>query len=929
VTLLIALAALVALAAFVPPLTAKFGRDTGYLLGAAFLLIGIGLGVAAYASPGDDTLTASWPWMPALGVSLALRFDGLSALFCLLILGVGSLIMAYCARYLSADGRHTTVYLWLTLFAASMLGVVLANDVIVLVIFWEFTTVCSFVLISSAGPGATPSAVKALLVTALGGLGLLAAAVLLSIAAGTTRLTLILAEPEVVLSSPLAWPAGALIVLAAFTKSAQLPFHSWLPGAMSAITPVSAYLHAAAMVKAGIYLLLRFSTLFGQQAAWNATLIIVGLCTAVFGAAWALRQHDLKALLAYSTVSQLGLLVAAIGVGTPTALAAAMLHTLAHALFKATLFMLVGIIDREAGSRDIRELSGLRRVMPVTAAVTGLAGLSLAGVPPMIGFVSKEHLYKGFLEADFAPGAGVLAAGAAVLASALTFTYGVRIFYEAFGGPTLQRGLYEPALSFLAPAMAAAVVGLVLGPGVSWLNPVLDQSVEAVFPTIHPHPFTFWPGFTVELLMTAGTLTLGVCLFLVQSRLEPLLLRVPVSGDSVQWAFRGVVRLGARLGRPDHSDSSASYLWRPVALLTVLGGATLWLSGGPPGTGPDTATDLDWPLLTLMTVLVTAVCLARTALTSVAMLGMVGLLMAIWFVQAGAPDVAMTLLLVEVLTAVAAVVVLAGTAVRFRRPRAPQVTGAAILAVAAGTTAALATLAVTGDREMSRLGQYFLDHAKTDTSGANVVNTILVDYRAVDTLGESMVLATVTLALLLLLGKGDAPAPESAVATPSNSMFRMASRLVGPLAAVLSVYLLLRGHYAPGGGFIAALVAGAAVAFSYLAHGRVPGARYRLLQPVVLTAGGMLGAMAVALTATATGEPFFTPLSAKAHIPGLGTLSLSSSLLFDLAVYAMVLGLVMATVDRLGRGGLAASGAAGIEGPSPATLATEKEEKVP
>ncbi|NJP67199.1 hydrogen gas-evolving membrane-bound hydrogenase subunit E [Streptomyces spiramenti] len=924
--LLIGLAVLFGLATLVPALCSRLGRNTGYVLAGAFLSVFVIIAYAAYSSPGDDTLSASWNWLPALGVEFSLRFDGLSQLFCLLILGVGSLILAYCARYLSEDGHHTTVYMWLTLFAASMLGVVLANDIILLVVFWELTTICSFVLISSAGPGATPSAMKAFLVTALGGLGLLTAAVLMAVAAGTTNLGVILGEPERVLSSPLAWPAGALIILAAFTKSAQLPFHSWLPGAMSAITPVSAYLHAAAMVKAGIYLLLRFSSVFAGQTAWSATLIIVGLATAVFGATWALRQHDLKALLAYSTVSQLGLLVGAIGVGTATALAAAMLHTFAHALFKATLFMLVGIIDREAGSRDIRELSGLRRVMPVTAAVTGLAGLSLAGVPPLIGFVSKEHLYKGYLEADFMPGAGVAAVSLAIVASALTFTYGMRIFYEAFGGPTLQRGLYEPAKSFLAPALVAAVAGLALGPAIGWLNPVLESSVTAVFPNGEPTEFKLWPGFTPELGMTAIAITAGMCLFFAQNHVERVLMRIPVPGDIFQAMYRSVVRLGAVIGKPDSSDSTAAYLWRPVALLIGFAVVALWTSGTlPDAHSAASGTDLDWPLLVLITLVVVACCVARTTLVSVSMLGTLGLLIAIWFVLAGAPDVGMTLLLAEVLTAVAAVLMLAGTAIHYRRPKLPRLSGSLVIALLAGASATVATLAFTGGREMSSLGQYLLDNAKGETGGENVVNTILVDFRAADTLGESVVIGTVTLALIVLLGRRDAPSVECAVSRPANSVFQVASKIVGPIAVALSAYLFFRGHYYPGGGFIASLVVGAAVAFSYMAHGRIPGGRW--LRPAPMTAVGIVLSLGVALTSTLIGDPFFTPMSTYLDLPGV-SIAVSTSLLFDLGVYLIVLAMVIATVDRLGRGALAPAAEAADDRRADRSQPKEKKEKV-
>ncbi|MBB0243265.1 DUF4040 domain-containing protein [Streptomyces alkaliphilus] len=902
--LFLAPAAMIGLACLVPLLDRRLGRNTGYVLAAGFLIVGALLWGRAPGGADEPVVTTELPWLPALGVTAELRLDGLAAMFCLLILGVGALIMAYCARYLSEHGNHRAVYTLLTLFAGAMLGLVMASDIILLVVFWELTTICSYFLIGDAGPHAVRAARKAFLVTASGGLALLAGMVLLAVAAGTTDLTVILAEPETVLASPLAPAIGALIIVAAVTKSALVPAHSWLPGAMAAITPVSAYLHAATMVKAGIYLLMRFSGLFAGEAAWSAALLIIGLASAVFGAAWALRQHDLKRLLAYSTVSQLGLLTAAIGVGTPTALSAAILHTLAHALFKATLFMLVGIIDHEAGSRDIRELSGLRRVMPVTAAMTGLAGLSMAGVPPLLGFVSKEYLFQGFLDADVTPWAGPAAGAVAVIASALTFAYGLRIFYGAFGGPTVQTELYEPARAFLAPAAFAALLGLVLGPAVGLLDPIVGWALVDVYPTAGEVSFYFWHGLSPELAMTAITIAIGLGLFLARARVERVLLRIPVAGNLFERGYEGLLRFGALVGRPDRTGSPASILVRPVLGLIALGtAAALALDNGPlPGLVGDHSAAPDWPILVLLVIVVLGCVMTGSALTALALLGTAGLVVALWFLLAGAPDVAMTLLLVEVLTAVVAVLVLTRLPARFRRPRPRRAVGSAAVAVLAGLAAAGATLLFTGARDISPVGDYFLRRAEPETGGRNVVNTILVDFRGLDTLGEAAVLGAVTLGLLMLLGSRSVP-EAGRTAPPADALvMRVAFRMLAPVMLALSAYLFLRGHYQPGGGFIAALVAGTAIAFGYLASGRVPGRGSRLLRPGPLTAGGLILSIGTALTAHLVGEAFFTPLRGSLDLPVIGYLPLTSSLLFDLGIYLFVLGLVLAAVDRLGDG---------------------------
>jgi len=899
--MLLALGALTALAVLTPVLARwGWGRELGYLLAAGFL--GAAILIASHVPRILDggTVETSVDWLPSVGVSFALRLNGLSSLFALMVLGVGALIMAYCPRYLSPHDPHGAVYGLLTLFAAAMLGLVLAADVVLLFVFWEATTYCSFLLLGLAGGKATRPARRALLITAAGGLALLVAVVLLTVVTGSTAISDILADREVVLESPLALPIGALIAFAAFTKSAQVPLHFWLPGAMVAMTPVSAFLHAATMVKAGVYLLMLVSPIFAGVPAWSALLVSIGLASALWGAFMALRQHDLKAILAHSTVSQLGLLVAAIGVGTPIALAAAMLHTIAHALFKATLFMLVGIIDKEAGSRDIRELSGLWRVMPVTATMTALAGLSMAGIVPMLGFVSKEYLFQGIFQADFAPAAGLVAGAIAVAASALTTAYGLRIVYGAFGG-TRQPGLYEPSLAFLAPAAAAALSGLVLGPGIDLLNPLVARAGADVVPGEPLAAFQFWHGLSPEIVMSGIAISTGLALFLRRRQVDRLLGRVvvPDAGAAFDRAHAALIAFGYRVGQPDRAGGTVSHLVRPLLGVLVLAAIGLVrLRDLPPVRGSDTVGD--WVVVGLVALGVASAVAARTTLAAVAALGFVGLLMAALFVAAGAPDVALTLVLVEVLTAVVVVWVLRRLPARLLDADGRRLPWAVLLALACGLAAASATYALTGRRGPSTASGFFLDNAEASTGGTNVVNTILVDFRAMDTLGEAVVLGVVALGLLSLLGPAaaDDRAPGPAAADHDSAaaavLLQVSARLVVPGAALVAAYLLYVGHDAPGGGFIAALVAGAAAATHQIAHGRLP----RWLRPERLVGSGILVSLGTGLLASAKGEAVLAPFT----LPGLDAVGVGSALLFDIGVLLMVLGMLTAALDRFAAG---------------------------
>ncbi|MCB0915177.1 MAG: DUF4040 domain-containing protein [Actinobacteria bacterium] len=910
--LLAPLVVLIVAAAVVPFVAPALGRKTGYLLAAVF--VGA-FGLLARAVPAvrdNETVIESWQWVPSLGIEFSLRLNGLALLFATLVLGVGALVLSYAPQYLDEHYGHSRLFGILTLFAAAMLGLVLANNAILLLVFWEITTLCSFLLIGGRGLLGSRPATRALFVTATGGLALLAAMILLIDRTGTSDLTEMLARAPGVLSAGDIAIVGPLIAFAAFTKSAQLPFHFWLPDAMVAITPVSAYLHAATLVKAGIYLLLLFSPLFTDVPGWHLGLMAIGLATALFGAWEALRQNDLKALLAYSTVSQLGLMVALVGVGTSAALAAAALLVAAHALFKATLFMLVGIIDREAGSRDIRELSGLRKAMPVTAVLTGLAAMSMAGLPPLVGFVAKEEAFYAFLgtsEANWTPNQlwpGYLAAVVAVCGAALTFAYSARIISGAFTGPLRQQGLYEPRWSFLAPAAVPAVLGLVLGLAPWLLNGIVNRTVADTGFTPTADDLALWHGFSPALFLSIIAISLGLVLHLNRPRLTRIFgedTPQPIAPGLFDRGWYATIRLGGWVGRPAHINSARAQLAGVgVLILALFVGAAFGLRGLAP-VEPGTWANADIVILILLVPAVAAVVLARSPLAALVGAGIVGLTLSVWLLILGAPDVALTLLLVEILTVVIAAPVLAGLPRRSgsRSEPARRVRGsqriAGVSALVVGLAAGAVVWAFTGRRGSSEAAEYYLAEAEEATGGSNVVNTILVDFRGLDTLGEVVVLAAAAgglLAATRLTSKQRNQRPESApgVLGPAEQLvLRTGSVVVLPLLLVAAAILFWRGHDEPGGGFIAGLLGGAALVVAHLA-----GLRPRLPRVTTLISTGLLLAIGVGLVGLGLAGAFLAPI--KFSLPGLT--DLTTSLIFDLGVFLVVIGLVRAALTRLG-----------------------------
>lgn len=931
VTLSAILFSTLALVAVTMVATRVMGRNAGWL--AALVLGGLTFAVGmrlpeVLGAPGNlGVITETAPWIPSLNISLGLRLDGLSALFLIIVLGIGALVMAYSARYMSARNvhPHTGYFAWMLLFAFAMTGLVLANDLILLFVFWELTTLCSFFLINRSGDRAGPPAVRTLLVTAMGGLSLLFAVVLMVTRTGTTVLSEALASSVWFEDPGFSATIAVLVAVAAMTKSAQFPFHMWLPDAMVAPTPVSAYLHAAAMVKAGIYLLMLFSPALAGTVVWQSILISTGLITAVMGAVFALRCFDLKEIMANSTISQLGLIVALIGLGTPAALATAALYTMAHALFKASLFMVVGIVDRQAGTRDIRLLRGLWRRTPVTFATTVLALLSMAGVFPLLGFISKEYLLGAMLDAGDSAWVGVALAAVAVFASSTTFAYSGRILLGAFfdyrgsnrvdeelGEHRLHEDVREARPLFVGSALVPALLGLVLGPAIAVLHPLMGAAGSAASGEAYSASFALFGGLTVELAMSLTIIGLGLLAISQRRRLDTFfegrLLRFTAI-DVVDSIRTGAIGLGTRVGNATRSDAPAPHLATPwiVVGLVVIAAVLTRPSLGDLVYQGEPWTDLLW--LGLLAVTVIPAVFTRSRLVALVLVGGAGFVVALWFFALGAVDVGVTQLLVELLTVVALVLILRRLPALFHRVgRARQVASGAV-ALGVGAVATWATLAFTGRRDISPVGQYFLDEAYQDTGGTNVVNTILVDYRALDTFGELTVIAVAGIVVMGILRSRPLLADRSpslerwaqtALArTADNTLpVRVLARWAAPLIILLSFHLFWRGHYEAGGGFIAALVGATGFGLAYLGAPADRGAPVRWPYRGLL-ASGVIVAVLSGVGGYLVGS-FLKPVRFGIPLPWGGEYAFTSAMVFDLGVYLAVLAIIIAVINELG-----------------------------
>lgn len=926
-SMLIALALLATAVLSSPLWDRQLGRDAGWPLAALYLGSFAALLPSAREVLDGRNPTWSTPWLPDWGVSFALRADGLGLVFASIALLIGAAVFVYSTRYLGS-GSQLSFYLVMTTFTLAMVGLVLADDLLLLFVCWELTSLASFLLIARSGHSGEAASMRTLLITFLGGLCLLAAVALVVVNMGTTSLTEIMAHPLWREDPTFTAAAALLILIAGCTKSAQFPFHVWLPDAMAAITPVSAYLHAAAVVKAGIFLLMRFTPVFHATPAWTYTLVTTGLVTSALGAWFALQQRDLKKLMAYSTVSQLGLIVATVGVGTATALAAAVVHTIAHALFKSGLFMMVGVVDHATHTRDLRRLPPLWRVMPGAFTVTALGCASMAGIPPMLGFVSKESLFGGLLglhgPAWFGPTALVLAAGSSVL----TFAYCTKILFGAFVDGRDDREVHPVQARLTVSAGLPIVAGLPLGLVSGLLDLPVTRAAQAARPgTTYASHLTLWHGVTPELLATLAVFTLGGVILARRRRIWPRLERqtLPVDGAAVISSLHAALSwCGVRLARPVEVDHPSRHLGLLVCafVAVVLGGAASldWQQVPALAAGQNRTADII--VFVLISAAVLMVCRSDSRLAATVSLSGVGILATVQILALGAPDVALTQLLVESLTVIVIMLVLqklpavfGRTSERRRRRRVLA------LAVAAGASAGLVTFLLSGRRDRSAIAEYYIDQGTPVTGGQNIVNVILVEFRALDTMGELTVLGMAGVAIVAVLSsirhrqldpsgqedrtRVEMPAPQ--LREPGTAAYRaiheawpnvvpvqLMLRFVVPVLLTLSALIFWRGHNAPGGGFIAALVGSAVVGMIYLSTSRDRQIGPPRL-PLLLIGGGILTAAITGLWGLAAAGSFLEPL--RGH---LGHTHLSSAMLFDAGVYAAVLGLVMVAFNLLG-----------------------------
>lgn len=745
------------LALVAPGLTRVARGATGRLLALLPAVLVVYFASNGQVIESDGVLRESYPWVPALGVNLSFRLDGLSMLFVLLISGIGALILIYAGSYLAGHPQLGRLYAFLLMFMGSMLGLVLADNLLALFVFWELTSISSYLLIGfdHERGEARAAALQALLVTGGGGLALMAGLVLLGQAGRSFELSMLLSQGDQLRAHPLYASCLLLILVAAFTKSAQFPFHFWLPSAMEAPTPISAYLHSATMVKAGVYLLARLSPILGGTDLWIGTVSVVGGTTMLVGGWLALVQSDLKRILAYSTISALGMLMLLVGLGGPFAVQAAMAYLLGHALYKGALFLVVGAVDHETGTRDVDRLGGLGRAMPLTALAAVGAALSMAGVPPLFGFIAKELSYEATLHAPAARWVTAVAVSANVLLVAAAGLIGIRPFLGK-ALPTLQHAHEAPASLLLGPLVLTGLsiaFGLTPAWGAEWLVSAASSSVLGRPGSIH---LALWHGLTPALALSAVTLVGGVGVYAARGLLRQVAPRWAVAAGwgPAGWyalALNGLNSLALGQTRLLQSGYLRYYLMITVATTIGLVGYAL-VGRGTLALAFDVSDVRFYEvgLAVLILLAVMAAVVVRSRLAAIAALGVVGYSVALVYVLFGAPDLAMTQFLVETLTVILFVLVFYHLPVyRAVSEKASRWRDAA-LAVAAG--ALMTTLVLVGTPEnYPPISTYFEEHSVSQGHGRNIVNVILVDFRELDTLGEITVLAVAAVGVYALL----------------------------------------------------------------------------------------------------------------------------------------------------------------------------------
>ncbi len=910
------------LGAVLPPLVERLGANRTWLAIGAALLPATAL--ALLVNPArqvfaGETLHSTLNWIPSLNLSLAFRLDGLALLFALLVLGIGLLVILYARYYLSAKEKAGRFYAYLLLFMGAMLGVVTSDNLLLLVVFWELTSLSSFLLIGfwSHKSEARKGARMAMTVTGMGGLALLAGVLLIGNVVGSFSLSVVLQSGSLIQHSELYPLILCLVLLGVFTKSAQFPFHFWLPHAMAAPTPVSAYLHSATMVKAGVFLLARLYPALAGTDLWFELVSLAGMLTLLWGAFVALFQHDLKGLLAYSTISHLGLITLLFGLNSELAAVAAVFHIINHATFKASLFMAAGIIDHETGTRDMRRINGLWKYMPYTAVLAMVASAAMAGVPLLNGFLSKEMFFTETLQSQQLGALSWILPVGATLGGVFSVAYSARFIHDVFfNGEPVNLPKYpphEPPRYMKVPVeiLVALCVAVGVFPAITVAGLLAVAATATLGGELPDYHLAIWHGFNLPLVMSFVALFGGIFIYSQRRRLFDLWARLPevdakqVFEGRIQMLGRGAAAVTERL----QNGSLQSYVAWAVTLVALILLTQLWplsrisLSGGM--LPMDGVAILCTAMLVVGAFLTTM--LHRHRMTSIMCLSVVGLMVSLLFVRFSAPDLALTQLSVEVVTMLLLMLAMYFLPVRTQaESSAIRVVRDVLLALICGAgVAVLAFLVMTGDTQT--ISQFFLDNSKPGGGGTNVVNVILVDFRGFDTFGEIIVLGIAAMGIYALIrdlklasAKYDSLGrPWSRDAHPL--VLVTISRPLLPLALLIAVYIFLRGHNLPGGGFVAGLITSVALVLQYVAsgvawvHSRMPGDYH----PVVA-----LGVMMAGLTGVGSwvfDAPFLTSSFTYVSLPVIGKFELATAMLFDIGVFLTVVGATLLILANLGK----------------------------
>lgn len=872
-------------------------------------------------------ITQSWSWLPQLGIDFSFRLDALGLLFALLISGIGTLIYIYAYFYLGPKNSLNKLYLLLMLFMAAMLGISLSNNLILLLVFWELTSISSFLLVGywSNYDAAQRGSRMALTITGMGGLAMLGGFILLGQITGTYEIDQILTMTAQIQSHALFVPTLLLILLGAFTKSAQFPFHFWLPNAMAAPTPVSAYLHSATMVKAGIFLVARLLPIFAGAALFHNLVTFIGLFTLCMAAFFAIFKEDLKGLLAYSTISHLGLIMCLLGIGSPLAVAAAIFHIINHATFKAALFMIAGIIDHESGTRDLRKLSGLWQLLPYTATLTMVTAASMAGVPLTNGFLSKEMFFTELLSNLSGP-VLILSAIVATLAGIFAVAYSVRLVHGVFfdgpvGKQVPNKDAHEPPFGMRAPATLLAFLCILVGlfPALlveNIVNSTARASTQVMdFEGAH---LALWHGFNMPLLMSVIASIGGLIFYFSLAKggkireidLDPYLGRL--QGRVAFDLFLKSLLLNSRkFKRWTENGKLQSYiLWIVIFSIAIV---SLPFLGQGLTTGTRELTHAPALAIVLWLLLFSSCWMMlwfhHERIKAVLISGAIGLVVTMVFICFSAPDLALTQITVDVVTTV--LLLMSLSLLPQLTPYESSVSRRwrdALIAIGGGLGIAWITWLIL-TRDHNSISWFFMQQSIPLGGGTNVVNVILVDFRGFDTFGEITVLGIAGIGALCLM---DGMRTHGTTMTqglsyrfnPSPLMLRITASWILPIALVVSLYIFLRGHNLPGGGFIAGLITALALIIQYMALGQdhaeqllkaKSGRLYEIWIGTGLVIAGLTG-----LGAWFWGRPFLTSAHFYVSPPILGEMHLATAALFDVGVYITVVGATMLLISVLG-----------------------------